>query len=46
MSTVTSSFSFCGPVAAFVSIALRMAAASPLPLDAGVELDEVDEFAD
>jgi hypothetical protein len=49
MSTVTSSFSFWGPVLAFVSIALKIPAASLLSLDAAavlaglVESDELLE---
>jgi hypothetical protein len=43
-STPRSSFSFCGAVAAFVSIALRMAAAPPLSPDAAVVTDESDDL--
>src|SRR5258705_2253638 len=47
MSTVTSSLSFCGPVLALVSIALRMAAAPPLsPDDDEPVLAGLDELAD
>src|SRR3954465_13510923 len=46
MSTFTSSFSFCGPVLAFVSIALRMPAASPLPFAGALMSAELGESAE